>query len=402
MSDLHEVSDAELIERARAMTPTLRARAGEVEKLCRLPDETMAELRAADLFRVLQPKAFGGLEKNFGTMVEIAFELGRGCASTAWVYQNLAMHQLLIGFFPRLAQEEFWGAGAERLISTAWASTHSSARPVEGGYLVSGHWHFASGILNNEGVVVMAPVEGRELAPGIAERRFFLLDSDRGDYEIQRVWDVIGLRGTGSEDVVCAEILVPEHRSLAAARASVHAEKVVLQGEEVHSSTFYRIPLWSWFPMTIAPALIGAAQGGLETMIERLKDRTDLFGNRLCEREGVKRRLAEAAGKIDSARLLFRRDLSEMAELSDRWEVPTVERRAVWRRDAAYSAVLAYEAVGSLFYRGGAHGIDSGDALARAYRDVGAGVTHVSCDFDVAGEIFGEAAQGLPVKNPNF
>jgi 3-hydroxy-9,10-secoandrosta-1,3,5(10)-triene-9,17-dione monooxygenase len=402
MSDLQEASNAELVGRARAMTPTLRERAGEVEKICRLPEETMAELRAADLFRVLQPKEFGGLERNFGTMVEVAFELGRGCASTAWVYQNLAMHQLLLGFFPRLAQEEFWGVGAERLISTAWASTHSSARPVEGGYLVSGHWHFASGVLNNEGIVVMAPVEGREIAPGIAERRFFLLDSARGDYEIQRVWDVIGLRGTGSEDVVCVEIFVPEHRSLATAKASAHGDEVVLQGEKVHSSTFYRIPLWSWFPMTIAPALIGAAQGGLETMIERLKGRTDLFGNRLCDREGIKRRLAEAAGKIDSARLLFRRDLSEMAELSDRWEVPTVERRAVWRRDAAYSAVLAYEAVGSLFYRGGAHGIDTADALARAYRDVGAGVTHVSCDFDVAGEIFGEAAQGLPVKNPNF
>jgi 3-hydroxy-9,10-secoandrosta-1,3,5(10)-triene-9,17-dione monooxygenase len=402
MSDLHDVSDTQLIERARALVPTLRERAREAERLCCLPEQTMVDLRAADLFRTLQPKAFGGLEKNFGTMVEIAFELGRGCASTAWVYQNLAMHQLLIGFFPKLAQEEFWGAGADRLISTAWASTHSSARPVDGGYLVSGHWHFASGIRNNEGVVVMAPVDGREIAPGVAERRFFLLDSGRKEYEIQRVWDVIGMRGTGSDDVVCDEIFVPEHRSLHTAKASSHHDEVVLQGEQVHSSTFYRIPLWSWFPMTIAPALVGSAQGGLETMMEGLKERTDLFGNNLSEREGVKRRLAEASAKIDAARLLLRRDLSEMAELADRWEVPSVERRAVWRRDAAYSAILAYEAVGSLFYRGGAHGIDSGNPLARAYRDVGAGVTHVSCDFDVAGEIYGEAAQGLPVENPNF
>jgi 3-hydroxy-9,10-secoandrosta-1,3,5(10)-triene-9,17-dione monooxygenase len=362
----------------------------------------MAQLRSASLFRVLQPKAFGGLEKTFGTMVEIAFELGRGCASTAWVYQNLTMHQLLIGFYPRKAQEEFWGTGSDRLISTAWASTHASARPVDGGYRVAGHWHFASGILNNEGVAVMAPVEGREIVPGVAERRFFLLDRSRGDYEIQRVWDVIGLRGTGSEDVVCDGIFVPEHRSLAAAKASVHRDEVVLQGEGVHDSTFYRIPLWSWFPMTIAPALVGAAQGGLEFMIERLKGRTDLFGNRLAEREGVKRRLAEASAKIDSARLLLRRDLVEMADLADRWQVPAIERRGVWRRDAAYSAILAFEAIGSLFYRAGAHGIGTDDALARAYRDIGAGVTHVSCDFDVAGEIYGEAAQGLAVKNPNF
>jgi hypothetical protein len=91
-----------------------------------------------------------------------------------------------------------------------------------------------------------------------------------------------------------------------------------------------------------------------------------------------------------------------MAELADRWEVPSVERRGVWRRDAAYSALLAFEAVGTLFYRGGAHGIGTQDALARAYRDIGAGATHVSADFDVAGEIYGEAVQGLPVRNPNF
>jgi 3-hydroxy-9,10-secoandrosta-1,3,5(10)-triene-9,17-dione monooxygenase len=312
------------------------------------------------------------------------------------------MHQLLIGFFPRRAQEEFWGPDPTRLISTAWAATHSTARPVDGGYLVSGHWEFASGILNDEGVSVMAPVEGREIAPGVAERRFFLLEEDRNDYEIKKVWDVIGLRGTGSEDVVCDEIFIPEHRSLSTVKSNMHGEKVVLQGAAVHDSTFYRVPLWSWFPMTIPPALIGAAQGGLEHMIELLEDRTDLFGNRLAGREGVKRRLAEASGKIDAARLLLRRDLSEMAELANRWELPSIERRGVWRRDASYSAILAFEAVGMLFYRGGAHGIGTDDALARAYRDIGAGATHVSADFDVAGEIYGEAVQGLPVRNPNF
>ncbi|MBW1883521.1 MAG: acyl-CoA dehydrogenase family protein, partial [Deltaproteobacteria bacterium] len=98
MAEIEEVSDTELVERARSLVPKLRERAAAVERDSRLPDETMAELRAADLFRTLQPRAFGGLEKNFGTMVEIALELGRGCASTAWVYQNLTMHQLLIGF----------------------------------------------------------------------------------------------------------------------------------------------------------------------------------------------------------------------------------------------------------------------------------------------------------------
>ena len=66
-----------------------------------------------------------------------------------------------------------------------------------------------------------------------------------------------------------------------------------------------------------------------------------------------------------------------------------VPARHTWRRNQAFTARILLEAALSLLYRGGAHGIKSGDAVERAYRDVGAGVTHIGCDWDVWGRVYG-------------
>jgi len=396
-----EPSDTELLERARALLPCLRERALRCEEQRRLPAESLAEIGAAGLWRVLQPRRFGGLERDYALMAEIAYELGRGCGSTGWVYQNLCSHQLILGFFPLEAQREFWETDPAALASTGWASKHSRAVPVDGGYRLTGRWEFSSGVHHARGVLVLAPIEGREIAPGIAERRIFLLHKER-EAKVVEVWDVVGLCGTASDDVSAEDVFVPAHRSLSLAAANRHGERVELQGSGVHSSTFYKIPFFTWFPFTVAPALVGVAQGGLEHTLERLRTRTNLFGQKLGQNAAVQVRLATASAKIDSARLLIERSLREMAEIANREEVPSVALRGRFRRDAGYAAVLAYEAVGSLFYRGGAHGIFRSDALARAYHDVGAGATHLGADFDLSSEIWAQAIQGLPVTNPNF
>jgi hypothetical protein len=79
-----------------------------------------------------------------------------------------------------------------------------------------------------------------------------------------------------------------------------------------------------------------------------------------------------------------------------------VRKRADWRRNMAFTGKLLLEAVESLLYRGGAHGIKEGNPNERAYRDVGAGVTHVGCDWDVVGRLAGQVMLGLPLAVPNF
>jgi alkylation response protein AidB-like acyl-CoA dehydrogenase len=116
----------------------------------------------------------------------------------------------------------------------------------------------------------------------------------------------------------------------------------------------------------------------------------------------VQLRIADVAARIDASEALLLRDIEETEAYYGAWRAPSVRKRAAWRRNQAFTAKLVYEAVESLLYRGGAHGIKDGNRIERAYRDVGAGVTHVGCDWDVWGRLAGQALLGQAIAVPNF
>ncbi len=400
------VADKELVARARALAPGLAARASECESTRRVPDASIQEIKQAGLFRLLQPKAFGGHEADFSTYVQVAIELGRGCASTAWVYQNNAMHQLILALFPEETQRELWQSGDPvrdaRIASTGWSPKRGSARPVDGGYVLDGHWEFASGSWNCDLDMILAPVV-RENAGPVPEMRLFLLDRAAGEYEILDTWHAMGLRGTASNDIVVREQFVAEHRTLLWADANRTPENgVKTQGHAVHDSPWYRVPVWDWMGWTIVPALLGAAYTALDSTISRFDTRRNLLGDKLADTQAVQLRVADVAARLDAAETLLLRDVVRTGEAYGSGTGLTVLERTVCRRNQAFCAQLVLEAVGSLLYRGGAHGIREGDAVQRAYRDVGAGVTHVGTDWDVWGRLNGKALMGQDIMTPNF
>jgi 3-hydroxy-9,10-secoandrosta-1,3,5(10)-triene-9,17-dione monooxygenase len=398
-------SPSDLVARARELVPRLRERFERCERERRVPDESIREIREAGLFRILQPRAFGGYELDFATYVRVSIELGRGCASTAWVYENNAMHQLILALFPLETQKELWGSGDPvrdaRIASTGWSPRRTSARPVAGGYLLDGQWEFASGSWNCDLDLLLAPVERG--GGGAPEMRLFLLDRAAGEYEIVDTWHAMGLKGTASNDILVREQFVPEHHTLAWAEANRPPVRgVKLLGAGVLDSVWHRVPVWDWMGWTVAPALIGAARSAIEATVARLETRTNLFREKLADTQAVQLRLADVAARVDAAEALILRDVEATERCYGRWEAPSILQRATWRRNQAFTARLLLEAIESLLYRGGAHGIRAGDAVERAYRDIGAGVTHVGCDWDVWGRVYGRALLGQEIATPNF
>src|SRR5690242_8740120 len=136
----------ELLARAEALVPVLRERANQTEELRRLPDETIADLHRTGLFRILQPRRVGGSELPFRSIVELVAVIARGCGSTAWVLANLAAHHWLFGMWPKEAQDEVWGDSPDNLIGSALIFPRGRARPVDGGYRLTGRWGFSSGV----------------------------------------------------------------------------------------------------------------------------------------------------------------------------------------------------------------------------------------------------------------
>ena len=134
----------ELIARARALIPSSPRAAPKADAERRLPQETIADMQAAGLFRVLQPKRWGGYEMDPATYFEIQLALGEGCMSTAWVYGVPGIHPWLLGLFDDRAAHEVWGEDDSTLICSSLMPAGKAA-PAPGGFRLSGHWKFSSG-----------------------------------------------------------------------------------------------------------------------------------------------------------------------------------------------------------------------------------------------------------------
>jgi 3-hydroxy-9,10-secoandrosta-1,3,5(10)-triene-9,17-dione monooxygenase len=133
-----------LLERARALIPGLAQRAPAAAAARMLPAETIAEYRDAGILRILQPKRFGGMQGRFSLFSRIVEQLTYGCASSAWVYAVLAEHQWIIAQYPEQAQIDVWGEDPLAVASSSLAP-REAARPVPGGWRLSGHYPFSSG-----------------------------------------------------------------------------------------------------------------------------------------------------------------------------------------------------------------------------------------------------------------
>ena len=69
-----------LTAKAAALVPLLRAKAAEIEREGRIPDEVLAAIEAAQLFRLRTPQRFGGFEADIRTYMDVVTELGAAAA----------------------------------------------------------------------------------------------------------------------------------------------------------------------------------------------------------------------------------------------------------------------------------------------------------------------------------
>src|SRR3984957_14762527 len=361
-------SYTELLARAEALIPVLRERADRAEELRRLPDETIADLHDSGLFRVLQPKRVGGSELPFRALVELVSVIARGCGSTAWVLANLAAHHWLFGMWPREAQDEVWGQSPDNLIGSALIFPRGRARPVEGGYRLTGRWPFSSGVdaasWNLVGGIVQEDDGG-----GTGPRIFMLPASD---YTVIDTWQVIGLAGTGSKDVAVEDVFVPAYRTLAVDQIAGGPNP----GSEVNQSVLYQLPAISLFAFCIAGVSLGLAQGAIEHFVQTTRTRLSSYsGRNVADFNTVQVHVAEAAALADAARAIILGDCDEETRSVAAGKEPNLEQRARYRRG------------GAIYAR---------NPMPRAFRDVLAANAHYVLNWDINGAMYGRVALGLP------
>src|SRR5262252_8356743 len=376
----------ELLARAEALVPVLSERAPRAEQLRRLPDETIADLHASGLFRMLQPARVGGSELPFRALYELTAVIGRGCGSTSWVLANLAAHHWLLGMWHPEAQHEIWGQSPDSLISSALIFPRGRARRVEGGYRLSGRWPFPSGIDPSAWNMLGAVVSDEET--GQNEPRMFLVPAS--DYTVIDTWQVIGLAGTGSKDVEVGDVFVPAYRTLSTERIRGGPNR----GSELNPGTLYKLPAVSLFGL-------GIARGALQHFVETTRTRLSAYtGRNIADFANIQEHLARAAALADAAEAIVLRDCDEATRITEAGVVPSLEQRARYRRDGAFAASLCTKAVDLLFAASGGAAVYERNPIQRAFRDVHGANAHYMLNWDVSGAVYGRVALGLPPDAP--
>ena len=380
----------DVIEGVRELLPTLRDRAQETEDARAVPTETIKALEGTGFFRLLQPAAFGGFEADPMTFYTAVRSIASACGSTGWVASVLGVHPWHVGLFTPQAQQEVWGTDQATRISSSYAPTGKAVK-VDGGHQVSGRWSFSSGCDHATWVLLGQLVTDADNRP--IDFRTFLLP--RADYTIDDVWDTVGLRGTGSNDIVVADVFVPAHRSLSFGDVF----KLVTPGQEINPGPLFRLPYGSVFSYSITTPIIGMATGAYEAHATYMRERVRVAyaGQKAAQDPHAQVRIAEAAAEIDGAWLALERNMADLMRYARAADEIPVDLRLRVRRDQVRGTGQAIRAVDRLFENSGGRALKAGTPIQRFWRDAHAGRVHAINDPERALSMYGGGEFGLPV-----
>lgn len=375
-----------LIARAEQLVPVLRERAQRTEELRRLPDETMADLDEAGLFQVVSPPSLGGHGYGMREVATITRILAQGCASTAWVYSFMVVHNVsLVQDTSHLLKDRAFAPAA--LSAGYQANVSGTAVPVEGGWRLTGKWPFASGIMNSEyTLTVTFEDRGEGNDPGLLG-----LVVDVADLEIEDVWHVSGMKGTGSNTYSAKDVFVPADRQW-----TVFGQEPIrpLQTEEYRPLEGFSI--LRTFEVLLPAVAVGCAEAALADFKERVLTRMVGFGlGPQREHREAWVRYGDAVTRVRTARLLWDENLRIVAGLSDDRQKASVEQAAVLRMAASRICTLAREAIQTMVDGGGSSIYHLSSPFQRYQRDVDTLKSHNYLHWDGAAMTSGAALLGL-------
>ena len=385
MSDI-----AQSVARAASLFTALRANAAEAEAIRRLPERNIQLIKEAGLFRITVPRHFGGDECNVRRQLEISSELARACGASGWVTMILNASAWVAALFTERAQHEIWGGNPDARVCSVLTGNSVKARRVENGLILSGNWPFASGSLHADWALLGMPLMD-DTSQAVGEALSLVPISD---LEIKDTWFTAGLRGTGSNTLVAADIFVPDHRVLDVGRAMAGSPA----SEHAKDAPAYRAAFVPVVALVLVGPALGLARAAMEHFIEAAPRRGILYTwhSKQAEATVAHLQIAEAAMKIDSAHLHAFRAADEIDQWAANDTTPDLRQRARIRADLGHAASLCRDAVNLLLGASGGSSVSETNAMQRIWRDVNTANLHAVVSPATNMELYGRILLGQP------
>ena len=379
-----------------SVLPVLRAHRRDSEARRAVAPESIAALKKAGLARLMTPILNGGHGASLRAQVHACAEAARECPASSWVMMVCGAHNWMSAGFSKECRAEMFASDQDLFIAGTLAS-QGQFKKAEGGWLLSGRWQFCSGVDHSPWLLIGA-MRAKDSSGGPGSLHVML---PRDQVEVDDTWHTLGMRGSGSKDVVLNEVFVPEHRAEPTGK--------LFSGRSPHihdheNSGLYRVPVLCSLSAQLAGAVLGMAREMLSLFIEKTSVRPDIYsgeGSGAKARSGtMQRRVAEAAAEISSAELLLGRNCDMFDEITAAKEPVDDTAQTLMRWQSAYAVELCRRAVERLYAGAGAHATYNDSPMQQYYRDVMMATHHAAVDMDGAAQLQGMSLLGVdPAKS---
>ena len=389
---------ATILEKVRAIGPTLRERAPEAERATRLSDETIADLDATGAFNIASPAEFGGDELSVREQLDVVIEVSKWDGSCGWVvWAGASTDWILAGSGSRVLEEVFapeW-VGPRVAGSSHFPASRGRARRVDDGWIITGGpWTFATASL-------WAPFTNLGCIAEDADGTYLVaVQVPRDELKFLDDWHVAGMRGTGSVSVALKgdELLVPDYRGVDFRQITSGAIDSGL------ACSLWKAPSLGWSFSLMAGMSIGIAQGALERFLERSNGRSirgTTYKNQL-EAPLTHLMLAEVHSKIQSATLMTRANAEETDRLGELAAAGTPADPKYMQLfsarvlvETAYAAKWCAEAIELLQRNSGSTAIMDFEPIQRSWRDARIITLHGALNLEALSENYGRLMAGI-------
>jgi alkylation response protein AidB-like acyl-CoA dehydrogenase len=353
---------ADPVERVRALAPQIAAASEEGDRQRRLPDGLMTALHGAGLFRLLLARPFGGEEIDPVTFIRVIEEVAKHDASTAWCLGQNCVTAMAASFLAPEVVHEIWDDPRAVL---AWGpGPGARAVAIEGGYRVTGNWSFASGGRHATWFGAFCAIyepDGtpRRDAKGAPLTRTMLFPASAAP--MTDIWNVIGLRGTGSDAYAVSDFFVPEKHSFQRDDMS----------ERRYHAPLYLFPTNSIFPGAFSCVALGIARATLDAFMVLACEKTPRGYKRpMAENAVIQSQVAQAEARLRAARRYIIGTFEEIWEAVQATGVLKIEQRVAIRLAATHVIHQAKDVVDVAYDLTGATAIFASNPFERRFRDM--------------------------------
>jgi len=349
-----------LVERARGLQALITSEADEIERTRRLTPAVTSALIENGLYRALLPKSVGGHEAPLEIFMQMQEEIAKADASTAWCLGQCSVCAMTAAYLKPEAANEIFNTPPGIL---AWGAIAHEVKTVEGGYIASARWDFASGSrqaswLGAHVRVVDADGTPRKKRDGSNEIRTILFPVTSA--KMYDVWDVIGLKGTGTDSYSVENLFIPDQFAVLRDDMSAVLEK----------GTLYKLTTHSVYSMGFAATSLGVARATLDAAIELARQKVPQGLGAMRENNAVQGLIGRTEANLRAARAYLYATAAEVWRDLEAGSAVTEAHRVAIRIAATWTIHQSASVVDTAYHMSGATAVFAKNPFERRFRDI--------------------------------